>query len=50
MYLPLFVGVLCLVFVLVCIILCPFKICNHLDEEDEGGCFALSAFLMYCYC
>ena len=30
-------------FVLVCIIMCPFKFCNHLDEEDGGGCFALSS-------
>ena len=28
-----------LVFVLLCITLCPFQFCNHLDEEDRAGCF-----------
>ena len=46
MYLPLFVGV----FVLVCITLCPFYFCNHLDEEERAGCFALNVFGMSCYC
>ena len=22
--------------------------CNHLDEEEKAGCFALTAFLMSC--
>ena len=29
-----------LVFVLVCITLCPFYVCNNLDEEERAGCFA----------
>ena len=38
-----------LVFVLVCITLCPFKFCNHLDEEERAGCFASIVFWMSCY-
>ena len=29
-------GVLCLIFVLLSISLCPFKLCNHLDEEERA--------------
>ena len=29
-----------LVSVLVCITLCPFQFCNHLDEEERAGCVA----------
>ena len=43
-----FVGVLCLVFVLLCNTRCPF--CNHLDEEERAGCFALVVFLMFSDC
>ena len=39
-----------LVFVLVCITLCPIEFCNHLDKEERAGCFALIVFLMSCYC
>ena len=39
-----------LVFVLVCITLCPFQFCNHLDEEDRAGCFAFIVFWMSCNC
>ena len=35
---------------LVCITLYPFYFCNHLDEEERGGCFALIGFLMSCDC
>ena len=49
MYFSLFVRILCLVFVLVCITLCPFEICNHLYEEERVGCSALLFFLMSCY-
>ena len=38
------------VFVLVCITLCPFLFCNHLDEEERTGCFADIVFQMSCYC
>ena len=37
-------------FVLVCITLCPFWFCNHLDEEERAGCFASLVFRMSCYC
>ena len=40
--------VLCLVLVLLCITYCPFKFCNHLDEEDRAGCFTVIVFLMSC--
>ena len=39
-----------LVFVLVCITLCPFLFCNNLDEEERAGCFASDVFWMSCYC
>ena len=41
-YLPNFCGECVLVFVLVCITLCPFyKVCNHIDEEERAGCLLL---------
>ena len=47
MYFPLFVGVLyCL---LLCITLCPFWLCNHLEEEEKAGCFAIIVLQIYCY-
>ena len=39
-----------LVFVLVCITLYPFKVCNHLDEEETTGCLAFIVFWESCYC
>ena len=27
-------------FVLACITLCPYYVCNHLDEEERAACFA----------
>ena len=38
-----------LVFVLLCITLCPFKFCNHLEEEEKAGCFAIVFLQMFCY-
>ena len=38
-----------LVFVLVCIALCPFQFCN-LDVEERAGCFAFIVLRMSCYC
>ena len=39
---PIFYGGSVLVFVLVCTTLaCITKWCNHLDEEERAGCFAL---------
>ena len=32
-----------------CIILCPIKFCNHLEEEENAGCFAIIVLQMYCY-
>ena len=49
MYLLLFVGGSVLDFVWVCITLCPFFFCNHLDEEDKAGCFGIIVVHMYCY-
>ena len=37
------------VFVMSCIALFPFWFCNHLEEEEKSGCFAIIAFQMYCY-
>ena len=37
------------VFVLLYIILCPFSFCNHLEEEEKAGCFAIVVLQMYCY-
>ena len=34
----------------VCITLCPFEVCNHLDEEERTGCFAFIVFWISCYC
>ena len=31
---------------LLCLNLCPFKFCNHLDGEERAGCFALFVFLV----
>ena len=39
-----------LVFVLVCITLCSFLFCNHLDDKVKAGCFAFIVFWMSCYC
>ena len=38
------------VFVLLCITLCPFYFCNHLEEEERAGCFAFIDLQMSCYC
>ena len=35
---------------LVCVTLCSFKFCYHLDEVERAGCFAFIAFWMSCYC
>ena len=39
-----------LVFVLLCIYLCSFFFCQHLDEEENDSCFALIVFLVSCDC
>ena len=38
------------VFVLLCINLCPFLFCNHLEEEEKAVCFAIIVLQMFCYC
>ena len=37
------------VFVLLCINLCPFKFCNHPEEEERAGCFAFNFLQISCY-
>ena len=39
-----------LVFVLLCICLCSFYFCKHLDKDENNSCFALIVFLMSCDC
>ena len=39
-----------MVFVSVFIALCPFWFCNHIDEEEKAGCFAIIVFRMSCCC
>ena len=38
------------VFVLVCITLCPFWICDHPGGEGGAGCFAFVVFGVSCCC
>ena len=33
-------------YVLLCVTLCPFKFCNHLDGEEGDGCFTLFVFIV----
>ena len=33
-------------YVLLCVTLCPFLFCNHLDGEERAGCFAKFVFLV----
>ena len=33
-----------------CVTLCPFKLCNHLDGEERAGCFALCVLLVSLDC
>ena len=47
---PIVCGGSVLVFCLVCINLCPFLFCNHLDEEERAGCFTFIFSWMSCYC
>ena len=46
---PFVCGSFVLVFVLLCIILCPFYFCNHLEEEEKAGCFAVIVLQIYWY-
>ena len=42
--LPIVCGCFVLVLVLVYITLNPFLFCNHLQEEERGGCFLLLSY------
>ena len=42
--LPIVCGCFVLVLVLVYITLSPFLFCNHLQEEERGGCFLLLSY------
>ena len=33
-----------------CVTLCPFKFCNHLDGEERVSCFAKFVFMVYRDC
>ena len=33
-------------FFLVCLLFCPILFCNHLDEEERAGCFAVNVLLL----
>ena len=35
---------------MLCIALCPFQFCNHLDGEERAGYFTLFDFLVSCDC
>ena len=48
MYFTFFVGVLCFFFTLLCITLCIFELCNHLEEEEKAGCVAIIVLQMCC--
>ena len=37
------------VFVLLCITLCSFEFCNHLEEEEKAGCFVVIVLQTFCY-
>ena len=47
--LPVVCGKSVFVFLLLCIILCPFQFCNHLEEVEKADCFAFNVLHMYCY-
>ena len=40
----------CVGLCLVCITLCPFQFCNHLEEEERAGCFAFIVFPVFYFC
>ena len=41
---------MCFFCVLLCVSLCAFWFCNHLDGVESAGCFALFVFLVPCDC
>ena len=42
--LPIVCGRSVLVFVLLCFTLCALEFCNHLEEEEKAGCFAIIVY------
>ena len=36
------------VFALLSVALCPFLFCNHIEEEEKAGRFAIFVLQMYC--
>ena len=49
MYFPLFVGVLCLSLLCYAVLCVRSRFCDHLEEEEKSGCFAIIVLHMYCY-
>ena len=48
--LPLFVGILCMVLVVLSSTKCPFWFCNHLAEEERASFLTLIiGFLISCF-
>ena len=41
MYFPLFVGVLCLSLLCYAVLCVRSRFCDHLEEEEKSGCFAI---------
>ena len=37
----------CICVCLLCITLCPLQFCNHFEEEEKAGCFAIIVLQMY---
>ena len=48
--LPIGFGSSVFVFVLLCITLCPFKLNNHIEEEERASYFAFIVLRMPYYC
>ena len=42
-------GVLCLSLFCYALLCVHFIFCNHLEEEEKAGCFAIVVLQMYCY-
>ena len=49
MYIPLFVGVLCLSLFCYALLCVHSSFFNHLEEEEKAGCFAIFVLLRYYY-
>ena len=49
MYFPLFVGVLCLPLFCYALLCVHSSFCNHLEQKEKAGCFAIIVLQVYCY-